>query len=157
MKDPTGEGGGSVPPIPESLQVRAKNLPYRAKQLRDAAEALPDNAPQKWEMLADARALEQEADVLRELAGESAESAASLKAEIEGFEGRLQQLDDSVTKAKPVVGPATTLPRPTSRIPRTTSPSAAIATTCRPARPATRIRCTKTVSRPSSPDGSLRA
>jgi hypothetical protein len=112
MKDPKGEGGGSAPATPESLQVRAKNLPYRAKQLRDAAEALPDSAPQKWEMLADARALEQEAAVLRELAGESAESAASLKAEIEGFEGRLQQLDDTVTKAKPVVGPATTLPRP---------------------------------------------
>jgi hypothetical protein len=92
--------------------ARANAVPTRARTVREAAEHLPDSATNKWDLIAEARAIEEEAAALRQLARESPEAADSLLSEIEALEQRLQRLDDQITAARPATGPVATVPRP---------------------------------------------
>ncbi len=95
-----------------SWRARANSLEHRARTAREAAEALPDDAPNKWEMLQRARDLESEAAALRELAGASDEAASSLADDIADVERRIGELEREIVEATPVATPASSLPRP---------------------------------------------
>lgn len=123
MAKSDGEATSSSATGGPTLQARAKGLPHRARMLRDEAEALPEGAANKGELLETARTLEGEAALLKELGEESAESAASFKAEIEGLEARLQQLEDSVSNVKPGIVTTSILPRPHLKYPASYLPT----------------------------------
>lgn len=93
-------------------RARANSLEHRARSAREAAEALPNDAPNKWDLVRQARELEAEAASLRELAGSSDEAAASLADDIADIEGRLASLEDDIVNATPAATPASSLPRP---------------------------------------------
>jgi hypothetical protein len=100
-----------------SLGARANGLSHRARTLREVAEALPDGAEGKWELVRRARALEDQAVAARELASESAEAAESLASEIEAIEQAMTRLERELADAIPVTAPTSTVPRPHLRHP----------------------------------------
>lgn len=106
------QGAGAASP-----SARANGLGHSARSLREAAGALPDSSPRKWELIQKARELEEQATAVRELAAESPEAASSLVSEIEAIEQSMARLEREIADAMPVTAPTSALPRPHLRHP----------------------------------------